>query len=444
MPSFAHRRANVSHGMRRAAKTKRRMHRKQKKYFPRIKKVKRPIPIVRQVTVQTIKPKPRVWRRVLLYTVRAGLLFLSLQASLHLANGVNDRYLQSSQFRSFFQEKYGARLSGWRKDIEENPSLMNAINFSLRQEWLESPFNLSSLRITPNEFYHKSIWEQLEVMTGRGNDFLGRARKSIFGLKMELIPSAEQHTVHHEIKHIRTYDVLRKYPHFREEWENLCRDKEGRLLFTDDWEKTVRSKDIELGFIGQSARKSLMEDVAEIGESVESFPESVATLIFDPSPQGRIFLAKVRLAQKYGIIPPETIQFLEFHRLDMFAMSELGRPEWKGKYKQRMKLAIYRAYQFLRKFPNSIYAPELYATICAGLNNPPEEKRLVKKILTYPHNQIMYGGALKQLMYLEYNDEEKRGILGRAIELYEERTNKGDVLLPIQGVNDFLQDNGIL
>ena len=172
-------------------------------------------------------------------------------------------------------------------------------------------------------------------------------------------------TIHHEIKHAKTFKVLENHPEFKTEWNQLAVNGEGTSLYASalerifSWIKTRNPKAPveqarleEQGFVSSYAQLNLLEDIAEIGELAETSPEFSRIELWTQNPDRYSkIISKFKLAEKYGLI---SSGFLEY-----VALSQKYReadPEGKISDENKADHFLEESRQFLEKYPFSSYS----------------------------------------------------------------------------------------
>jgi hypothetical protein len=380
-----------------------------------------------------------VWRILAVISILMSSTLI-YRGALVVVNRINDARLENTIQRSTFYKKYGTQISGWKKDFEENPELVNDISTALRREWLERPFDITKLRIVPDEFFKKTYDEQKRVFHAVEKSFVGY----VMGSHVSLKPIVDMSSIIHEIKHVKHAELETRSPSFRQEWLALCRSPDGKLLFADQIARERADENRQLGFVDGYARTSYHEDVASFCARVETDKRFVSGIMNPSAPGGSILLAKLRLAQKYGLVPRETLAFEEF----------LQKVNTAYRSSSDSAHQVYRlASMFLQRYPRSVYAPNVYFKMLQELNGlgedehageiPRQKRYILQKLLEYPHEELHYLRTLIDLQSNPTISSAQQNILHEAISLYEKRRAEGDVLLPIVGVNDFLRTKGI-
>ena len=301
----------------------------------------------------------------------AGILFHGATQLNYWRNDITNS-VNPSPVRSEFYEEYGIPIRGWKADIEENPEDIKDIAETVCREKQTRDFKLKCIRVEPGNYLKKDILEQV-VTVVTNNDSVGWCYLDRLGLKRK----AGEGTVSHEIKHQKTYEVIREHPEFLEKWDKLARDENGKSLYIGDFAtycekiriigKLFRDDNIidyeKLGFVSDYARSNIYEDIAETCERAEINPHDLESFLFgikpnphnDKIPRNEKIVAKIKLAEEYSMIPSG---FMEFHELyttyqDAYASLE------NGVETKKAETYLRNSTDFLNKHPNSVYECEL-------------------------------------------------------------------------------------
>jgi hypothetical protein len=359
------------------------------------------------------------------------------------ARMASDYHLRGTEMRAHFESRFGVKWSGWKKDVEENPKFVHDISEAFEKEWIGKPFVIRNLRVVPKEFYKRDILEWADTLVN--SEVAGRADKNHPGFGKYAVwipPHVIASTVHHEVKHLRTYAALEKYPKMREEWEALSKRADGSSEYLgEDWNKVSYRFENELlqkGFVSSYARKNFLEDVAAFGEIIETEPDFIRSQLFSFSPPNRILFEKLSLAQKYGIVSPETYEYLHLtHRF----IEEVMQPNFRNATATKNLLR-----RFIVRHPRSVYAPEVLKSMLeyervGGVELTPVGMRIAQEILKWPHNEDAYRFGLRELTRVHEQRKTPRWHYWKyASKLFDNRLKEGDYLLPYRGVNDFLKE----
>lgn len=225
--------------------------------------------------------------------------------------------------RAAFQERTGIPLMGNNKDIEKNQSFIDALTETVESEMAEMPFDAKAIRVESGNYLEKSAVQQLvQLITSEWNGYADPITDTI-GLK----PHADRTTILHEIKHIKTFELLNRNPEFKARWLALATDENGDSLYLnplewlgcrirgldslvgDDKENIERNR--QLGFVTNYARTDFYEDVAELCEFAETESYMLGTWLKSNSPEMQSIIAKIKLAEEYGLIPRDTTRFIQ-------------------------------------------------------------------------------------------------------------------------------------
>ncbi len=370
----------------------------------------------------------------------AGLLFhISTQASYFINDYYN--YKNPSSIRKEFNEIAGFPIKGWSTGIEDlSYEKINTLSDIIIREKIERDFELVNLRIESNNYLKRDVIEQPIGVISSG--YLGWCWMNRIGLKEE----SNMEVAVHEIKHKKSFDILKTNPEFFYQWMDFSRDNNGNSLYLyKDFGKWVCKRvrylehfveedldhpdNLEKGFISGYARTNIYEDMAELCATVEHNSEMFQTLLFDE--RNERIAGKIGLAREYGLIPFEFEEYLKLKRLH--------EKDKKGFYD--------KSTAFLDHNKESVYSGEIYM-----LRGNLEYRDLSKAIGEY--KQVLnlnykkkddYLKALKTIgeCYTLLKDKRSK-IFQEAYKEYENRFKNKDLYLPVRGVNDFLKEKGII
>ena len=369
--------------------------------------------------------------------------------------------MDQSGTRSDFKEKFDTELVGNSSDIKKNGQNISQIAEVLYIEQYEKPFNLDFLSIESEKPWKKHLVDQLSWLMTTGHS--GYA----VGDYISLHENANISTLHHEIKHTKTLDTLKNNPEFKKRWEALAVDIEGNSLYLPKIQQIAsRFKGLaklvnggsrdknhteENGFVTKYAGTNFYEDVAEIGELAEEFngAQEMSRIILKD--KNDLVKQKVELAQEYGLIVPEFLDYLELHKLytDTWGSYGIGSLNATPKFLEASE-------RFLEENPKSKYYGEIKfarATTFDANSYGKGENYLREVVipeyydsLTSPLKICGYSAALDDLKNIydyRLNDQKTADIFQNAINLYYDLDKEGNLDLPIKGVNDYLTANGI-
>lgn len=393
---------------------------------------------------------------------------------------------QPSLIRSEFNKTIGFPIKGWSEDVEENiPKIFQAVRV-LEKEKAIGPFELESIRIESPHYLQKNILEQLSFLaaTRHGGYF-----HSVFK-EIVVNETVNPAVVHHEVKHTRTYKLLKEHPEFREKWEALAVDETGNSLYFSgleqicsaikvlnefvDKEKLEERINEELGFVSTYARTNFFEDVAETGELAEDANIGAAKAenwLLGEQRNPKI-IAKLKLAEEYGIISKG---FREYAALSRQLREAAG---FHGEIDLTATGQFMEASQnFLEKYPGNIYTLSLRLArgeivyrraishckpISSDESTSSQEstfdcksafaiEEAIKEFklgLTAPYKDLSEYftiiGRLKEIHASHTRNDFAYKIYAQAEEEYLRRLDAYDFILPSKGVNDLLRIYGEL
>ncbi|QQR92245.1 MAG: hypothetical protein IPJ89_03745 [Candidatus Iainarchaeum archaeon] len=424
------------------------------------------------------EPKTRVgkaWRKTLplrrnmgLATKRAAYVFVLFHAitnALYFGNYAFNK-LYPSEIRREFARTHGIELQGWRSDIEQDLEMIPVISEAVQRERVQGDFSLGWFKIESDAYWKKHFVDQASQWLFKGHS--GYAMLNHISAKKGSGRSwMLRELIHHEIKHIKAYAIAEKHPEFESEWKKISTDEKGNSIYLSTaenakyWLKLINSDEVRakleqteclrLGFITPYARTHLREDIAELGEATEEpsrWPFFHGVLNGETS-YPRI-AAKIRLAQRYGLIPPE---FSEMVRLDDYSRSLTrayhGSNEPKYSYSDFMR----DSQRFLQRYPMTVYEEKIRSerawfmaqntTTESGLQAALRE---YEKVLRCRSKSTTYVSTLKEMgeIYTRLDDFATTRLFRQAEEEYWRRFSAGDPRLAVRGVNDFLEKNGLL
>src|SRR3989338_10204 len=122
----------------------------------------------------------------------------------HCANNVVQQ-IAPSTLRQEFQKQYGITLVGWPQDIEEEPERIQEINQALVREKYEQDFKLNRIRLRPKEVFKMPLVD----MVTKGVVIPIAGYYNGFTKTVLITPEGNRATAHHEIKHAKTFALLR-------------------------------------------------------------------------------------------------------------------------------------------------------------------------------------------------------------------------------------------
>ncbi len=389
-----------------------------------------------------------------------GGLMLWSAANMGFNNTLQTYYsLKPDQTRESYKQRYGHSISGYEpylgKDRWEVPNIVSIIE----RESLEGGLNLKSLRYEPSNFLKKNLLEQLSFI------FTGGYEGYAIGSHITLTEDASYETVTHELKHNKTYQVLKQHPEFKERWERIAQDSTGKTGYVP-WVKyglsnlrlvgnlfcNSKGASFKDGYVSGYARTNFYEDVAELATEIEDhrimgwFQFEFFSFVMDSSDSNSKLRAKMDLLIEYGLVPPETFEFYQIKQTfwDGIEMRSVSREKGERFLKE--------SEEFLEKHPRSTFAQTVHSgrawvisELLIGENPYQDALEECKKAVKYPVADITeYPCILDRMhdLYLRLGDPEKAGVMKEAIKRYENMDDKVEMVT--DGANRFLAEKGIL
>ena len=409
--------------------------------------------------------KKRLWKRLKKTLKMAGLAALIFHAPTQIAYIGNDLYHKnrSSGIRNEFKQKFGFPILGWEDEIEKNQKNITILSDVIEREKMEKDFYLKSLRIESSNYLKKNLLGQIASIVAEpasGQYFLGR---------IGLSHHANRDTLHHEIKHAKTFEIIRKNSEFLSKWKELAKDDRGESLYynSGEWlcsyvkglsslvdkEKSNTERNRKLGFITDYARTWVYEDIAELCGEAEQNSDTFMNLVAgDSASKNEVITKKFNLAAEYGLVPMESIEY--FGLRIAFRKTAV----WHG-YLDLSKTGSFMegSSKFLKNHPQSVYTSDLrniraHIMLQGALSHDPKFKSEVainelKAVLTSrykdPSSYVCALSRLAKFYKSHLGDNINAGIYERAENLYWKRFENGDVEIASRGVNDFIVQEGI-
>jgi|GEM_PF-5513938 len=372
-----------------------------------------------------------------------------------------------SEIRREFKEKLGFKLGGWEADIDQ--SSITAIYDVMNEEKKITDFDLNGINIESFSYSKKRAMDKVaELVSTAHSGYYDLEKNTI-----SLMRGFSRHTLTHEIKHAKTFEICRKNPEFLKEWEKLALDENGNSLYLTRTEQAMsRTKglsqlvsedkrdsktNLKLGFISNYARTNVLEDIAVICSDAEENPFSFADLLFgNGDEKNEIIQKKVELAQKNKLLPQEFSEVVALEK-------EIKNITWPEGYVVRDSSKFMKeSEKFIEKNPESIYLggiikdrARIFEEKAMGLiENEGRKKAFEKAVKEYKKvlvcrfkDRMNYPGALNSLaeIYtLEFKDKSKAETFRDAEREYYHRSESGNSELTTVGVNDFLKARGML
>ena len=353
-----------------------------------------------------------------------------------------------------FQEKYGIPFTGGYQLARENGQLEDIIKV-MNIEKRSKDFDLDFLKVRYN----------------LGKDVDGNYQVKGEGVLAEdgvcLKKDCFDETIHHEIKHDKTYDVIKEHPSFLLDWVNIAnRGLEGSAYVGEKWKEKLDSDDfVSNGFISAYSMSNELEDIAVLCAFAESNPNTIANDYF----KNDKIKDKLDLASRVGLVPTEFTDYMKMSKkLKKVYGEELSREDY-----------FAAVDSFLVENPASIYESglkyqkaELIDMETAVRTKRMKPELMGEQLARKVDQQIdLYKDVLKsdfkrEIEYYfslgnlgicnlkrarvdgltekessEYRD--KAIVYFNAQEEFDRRKSAGDMNLTSVGVNDYLSEKGI-
>jgi hypothetical protein len=417
-------------------------------------------------------------RRWIGRTVKGALLLHLATQAVDLGHNLYTE-INPSQRRKEFRQEFGFPIQGYSHDIEDNRGNFLNIVDTVAREKAERNFDLRSIGVQPENYLGLNLVGQVDAIIGTGRAAYYNSASDTIVLR-----NVTKATVHHEIKHAKTYEIIEKNPELLERWKALAVDDTGRSLYMStpdqicsrirgleqlvDKEKySAGEENKRLGFVSDYARTNVYEDIAELCEEAESENVQFRDLVIGEG-RNEIVVKKAQLAIEYGLLPRGVI---EMHglRLQYSKVWESSGHFVMHAQKERAEKFLSKAEEFLRENPESIFEGEIRARMAPlrvaeycetiyrspsckyraelpdeGLKKVIEECKLSLKAKL--KDRYYYPNALDEISsaYYAMKDTDKFRLYCEARKEYERRSALGDVRLTRVGVNDWLRERGEL
>ena len=343
-------------------------------------------------------------------------------------------------------------MHGFKEDVEEKEGNLSKLANAVRKEKLEMPdWNISSVRISSESYWKRSLSGQLEFLLFKGGEAYSGINIPYMG-RIFLSSNFDAITATHEIKHSKNDLVEYNHPEFRARWESLAVDENGKsyykgyakhmfsgIRFIGDIvskEQFYSEENEKHGFIDSYAMTSYYEDVAETCETAEStYLSSLIRIVYKD--KNEKIISKLKLAQSYGLIPEVFLDYLRIKK-DFSENDETEKSE-----DLLEKSAI-----FLFEHPDTVYEMDLRnarGVLLEGMEKYDEAIYEFKKGLQAAYKDHEDYSMILQgisICYAQLRDAEKMKLYEKAKKLYIRGWKDNDVKTAIFGVNDFLRDNG--
>ncbi len=364
-----------------------------------------------------------------------------------------ENMVNPSEIRKEFRKNFNVYLLGDKENVEDEGMGVSKLSLVLDKEKKEKDFNLERIFMKSEKFFNKPIWDQYEgiVVDAPGG--------TAFGKYIEL-GNVSPESIHHEIKHTKTFEILKRNPEFKKRWEKISTDKNGNSMYLSGlenvfyWVKGMEklipqdkinfSNNLNEGFISAYSKNNFYEDVAELCSRVEEYPYYFLNIYYgDKTNQYKKVKEKISLAMEVGLIPREFLDYLNLRKLsrDLFA---------EGLRDKHMKEYFEESDKFLKKYQRSVYLDEIYNSRgfikTYDFSDKEREKDAEKefdKALKCDYKGEGYSLALYSLKTLnkDYSNN-SYNLFEEAYKEYWKRFDNGDPDISRRGVNDFLISHG--
>ncbi len=370
-----------------------------------------------------------------------------------------------SAMRTEYERRLKTKVEAYEEHFEGDKYNLITLTNVIAEEQLERPFELE-LRLIPDDFLKAHVIDQLDKIIGTKKSGTYNGGNHV-AMPQDVFMSA----LHHEIKHLKTKQVVKEHPEFKERWLELTVDEDGKSLYYGDGynfkqkfvflhkfrEDYDYEKNLELGFTSDHGREIFDEDVAELCEDIETSFWVTTELPFDDfltdsTKDTRRIRQKIGLAEEYGLVPSGFIEYVNLKK-QTSAIWEV--PDWKPNLKNsRAERYLEMTDKFISEHPQNPYLNELRmrrATVHFNLEIYDKAERYIKAIreyeacLTSPYkNYEIMQSVLHELSksYMYLGDERKSEIYNEAANMYD--TYDNILKLVLDGPLPFLAEKGIV
>ncbi len=393
---------------------------------------------------------------------RAGLGTLAGIIGLHLAtqtrHGIEEAYnsMYPSPQRVAFEERFDVPIHGSRSNLEGNDKYFFMIADVLARERAIGDIPLDEITIRDSNYLNLGLLDQWRRLIFR--PISGKYCDD----RITLLDNVSHQTVHHELAHARMFDILEDHPELLKRWSAIAVDENGETQYMDPRSRFMRRFRVLAsfvseepraehdGFVSNYARTNILEDIAELCAEAAMSPQFVTGQILSDNPDERL-ARKVALAQEYGLIPPE---FMEFAGLERYYQScFLGASMLFDQNKSLQYLEFSR--EFLSLNPDSVYASEVLVNRALFMYNRALSRHLPCTVADaineyYAALDTAYASPMMCLVVLDrlhdifaYHDPEHADAFRLAYDEYARRMEAGDVTLTGQSTMGILRDYGV-
>ncbi len=351
-----------------------------------------------------------------------------------------------STLRSDFETEFGIPLHGYHDEIEGDPKRVSTLASVLAREGDTRSKAIESIRIESSDSSLVTPeWAKLEknmktTFSSTGARLLGFYDEG----KVHVSATSDKCTALHEVKHPRIDEIILAHPDFKTRWQALSNDQDGKSLYVGKmWDSLPPARN--LGFLTRYSRRNIIEDMTKIAEKVNcGFDLSFTEL------NGLTKIkAKIELAQEYGAIDSDFLEYLELK--EMYASTFM--PDGSFKDSPGVQLYLDKSATFLSAHPDSNYLSEIYywrANLLWERGDTFDVPAAIEE--AHAGLEVQFKEGVSYLDSLDLlrrisdseGDSSQADILGQAIDLYWAREQQGNVHLATIGVTDYLQKHGVL
>jgi len=358
----------------------------------------------------------------------------------------------TTERRTAFEQELGFPILGYLEDVEQKEGNISKIANAVHREKVHGPFEMNSIRISSSNYWRKSIAGQLEHLLFQGGEaYTGIAPPDLD--RIYLNNDFSPYTIMHELCHVKSEKIHDANPEFKEKWVSLALDDDGNTHYTSltlwflsklrfigdhikvsDHTSEENEKD---GFINSYSRYWWYEDAAEVCEEAGSrYLRTTIRQIYDDK-NARI-TAKFKLAQEYGLIPAE---FLDYLKVEKAVKDDDETYESANKI-----LEIGKA--FLEEHPETVYEITIRNKMGKLLEESENYERAIAEyklgLQANYKDHVDYKDTLHRISicHAQLGSSDKMKLYEEAEKRYEKGWKDNDIKTAIHGVNDFLKGNG--
>ncbi|MEK6914245.1 MAG: putative zinc-binding metallopeptidase, partial [Nanoarchaeota archaeon] len=352
-----------------------------------------------------------------------------------------------------FRELYDVDLHIFKEDAQNNLYGLVMLSEALRLHQVlneETEFKgLRSITIDNNKFYNRNLMGQGRYI--HSLDFMGmeEGRHLSNGdiVLQNNLRSNSTINIHHEYGHFRGNQILEKDPDFEKEWRKFSIDKDGLSLYNKDYNSNSFEN---RGFVSNLATMNFDEDVAEtFFRSIYRTEEFVLSLI---KGHNRSLKGKIEVGISYGLLPKYFREFVLL--IDGYNSYIRGETN-------NFQRFLNESETFLENYPNSIFSSRVNNfrgdLFSSKLNNfniisnsdyfyENARRSYISSLNSYFKSINSYLDSLNGLTGLSRNISPKEIVneFERSLIIFIDSMNNGDILLPINGINQYLLERKLI